>query len=52
MSLELNECRENFELATEAHQREIKGLTDASKQVYEMKESALQEVGRKSSLII
>ena len=44
LSLELKDFRTQFELATEAHEREIKGLNDACKQVHAMRDAAMKEV--------
>uniref|UniRef100_H2XQ82 Uncharacterized protein n=1 Tax=Ciona intestinalis TaxID=7719 RepID=H2XQ82_CIOIN len=41
---ELKDFRTQFELATEAHEREIKGLNDACKQVHAMRDAAMKEV--------
>jgi len=41
---EQKDFRTQFELATEAHEREVKGLNDACKQVHAMRDAALKEV--------
>lgn len=44
LNQELKNFRTQFELATEAHEREIKTLNESLKQIQRMKEGALKEV--------
>lgn len=43
---ELKDFRTQFELKTEAHEREVKQLHENMKQLQKQKEAALKEVGR------
>merc|ERR1712096_507843 len=41
---ELKDFRTQFELTTETHEREVKSVNEACKQVHQMREAALKEV--------